>query len=85
MITSTISSDGQTTLPKAVRQALGVRAGDKVCHFVCDDEVHVKSMRPIGHLFGALKHEGPPMRLEDMERTIAEGACDGSVPRRRST
>lgn len=80
MITSKISSKGQTTLPRQVRQALGVEAGDRVCYFVYDNEVRVKPMRPIGHLFGALKHEGPPLRLEDMERGIVEGACDGSAP-----
>ena len=37
-------------------------------------------MRPIGRLFGALKHEGPHARLDDMERGIAEGACEGNVP-----
>lgn len=80
MIVSKISLKGQTTLPKQVRQALGVEAGDRVCYFVYDNEVRVKAMRQIGPLFGALKHEGPPLRLEDMERGIAEGACEGSAP-----
>ena len=80
MITSKIAPKGQTTLPKPVRQALGAKAGDRVCYTVYDNEVRVKAMRPIGRLFGALKHEGAPARLEDMERGIAEGACEGNVP-----
>lgn len=75
MITSAITSKGQTTLPKQVREALGVGAGDRVCYVILDNEVRVLPMRPIGRLFGALKHDGPRVTLEDMERAIAEGAC----------
>ena len=35
--------------------------------------------RPIGRLFGALKHDGPSKSLEDMERAIAEGACESAA------
>ena len=76
MVSSTITSKGQTTLPKLVRQALGVAAGDRVRYVVHDNEVRLLPVRPIGRLFGALKHDGPPMSLEDMERGIAEGVCE---------
>ena len=33
-------------------------------------------LRPVGHLFGALKDDGPPVTLEDMDRAIAEEACE---------
>jgi hypothetical protein len=33
-------------------------------------------MRPLSRLFGAFKHEGPPVALEDMERAVANGALD---------
>ena len=75
MITSAITSKGQTTLPKQVREALGVGAGDRVRYVILDNEVRVLPMRPIGRLFGALKHDGPRVTPEDMERAIAEGAC----------
>lgn len=35
---STISAKGQTTVPKSVRQALGVRTGDRITYVV--DEQH---------------------------------------------
>lgn len=75
MITSAITSKGQTTLPKPVREALGVGAGDRVRYVILDNEVRVLPIRPIGRLFGALKHDGPRVTLEDMERAIAKGAC----------
>ena len=76
MISSTITSKGQTTLPKHVRLALGVAAGDRVCYVVQDNEVRLLPVRPIGRLFGALKHDGPPVSLEDMEHGAAAGACE---------
>ena len=76
MITSTITSKGRTTLPKAVREALGVGAGDRVRYVIFDNTVRVLPVRPVGRLFGALRHDGPPTTLEDMERAVAEGACE---------
>ncbi len=74
MIESSITSRGQTTLPKIVREALLVEAGDKVRYIVHGDEVRIRKVKPIGRLFGALKYDGPPVSLQDMERAIAEGA-----------
>ena len=64
-------------MPKPVREALGVRAGDRVRYVILDNEVRVLPVRPIRRLFGALKHDGPPVTPEDMEHAIAEGACEG--------
>ena len=74
MIESAITSKGQTTLPKAVREALAVRPGDRVRYIVHRDEVRIRKVKPIGRLFGALKYDGPPVSLQDMERAIVEGA-----------
>ena len=76
MITSASTSKGRTTLPEPVREALGVGAGDRVRYVILDNAVRILPVRPVGRLFGALKHDGPPMTLEDMERAIAEGACE---------
>lgn len=76
MFESKISSKGQTTLPKPVREALGVKPGDRVRYIILDDEVRIIPMRPIARLFGMLKYEGPPKTLEEMERAAAEGASE---------
>ena len=74
---SAITSKGQTTLPKSVRRALGVEPGDRVRYVIFDNgEVRLMPVRPLSRLFGVLKHEGPPVSLEEMERAIAEGAID---------
>ena len=77
MIESAVTSKGQTTLPKPVREALGVVPGDRVRYVIFDNnEVRMIPMRPLSRLFGAFKHEGPPVALEDMERAVANGALD---------
>src|SRR6266699_515358 len=40
--TSTITEKGQTTVPKAVRQALGVKQGDTIAFRVADGHVSVE-------------------------------------------
>lgn len=77
MMESSITRKGQTTLPKAVREALGVQAGDRVRYVICDGEVRILPVRSIHRLFGALQHDGPPVTLEQMERAVAGGAAEG--------
>ena len=55
MIESAITSKGRTTLPKAVRDALGVGLGDRVRYVILDDEVRITPTRPLARLFGVLK------------------------------
>ena len=76
MIESGITSRGQTTLPKAVREALSVRSGDRVRYIIQDGEVRIVPVRPIARLFGILQHTGKAVTLEDMERAIIDGASD---------
>ena len=77
MIESAVTSKGQTTLPRAVREALGVEPGDRVRYVIFDsNEVRILPVRPLARLFGAFKHDGPPVTLDDMERAAAEDAVD---------
>lgn len=75
MVESAVTSKGQTTLPKAVREALGIGPGDRVRYVILDNgEVRILPVRPVSHLFGVLKYDGPPVTLEDMERAVIDGA-----------
>lgn len=77
MVESAITSKGQTTLPKPVREALGIEPGDRVRYVIFDNnEVRLLPIRPLSRLFGILKYDGPPVTLEEMERAIADGAND---------
>lgn len=74
MLESAVTKKGQTTLPKPVRETLGVGAGDRVRYVILEGEVRILAVRPIDRLFGALEHEGPTVSLEEMDRAVAEGA-----------
>ncbi len=75
MTESGITAKGQITLPKSVREALGVQTGDRVRYIIQDGEVRIRPVRPISRLFGVVKYDGPAVGLEDMERSIEAGAC----------
>ena len=76
---STVTAKGQTTLPKDVRAALCVEAGDKLRYLVFDGEVRILRARPIRDLKGALKRSGQaPVSLGAMDEAIAQGATDTS-------
>ena len=77
MIESSITVKGQTTLPKAVREALSVQSGVRVRYIIEDGEVQIKAVRPLSRLFGVMRNDGPTVTLEDMERAIADGASEG--------
>lgn len=77
MLESAVTSKGQTTLPKLVREALGVQAGDRVRYFIVDGTVRVLPVRPIGRLFGALQYDGPPVTAEQMRQAAADEAAEG--------
>ena len=74
MVESGITAKGQTTLPKAVREALHVQPGDRVRYIIQGDEVRIVAVRPINRLFGVLTYDGPPVTIEDMDNAIADGA-----------
>ena len=77
MIESTITTQGQITLPAAVRASLSIKPGDKVRYLIQENGVLILPVKPVDHLRGILKYNGPPATLEDMERAIVEGACRG--------
>jgi AbrB family looped-hinge helix DNA binding protein len=76
MATATISSKGQVTLPREVRVALGVSAGDRLDFIRLEDGAYV--VVPASHSIRALKgllprREGA-VSLEQMDAAIDAGA-----------
>jgi len=71
---TTLTSKGQVTLPKAIRQALRVATGDKVSFELRDGEVIVTR--------ADAKHEDPAIGafLDVLEQDIREGKHVGSLP-----
>jgi AbrB family looped-hinge helix DNA binding protein len=73
MATSTLTSKGQITLPKTVRERLQVDTGDQVEFiFGPDDEIVVRGISVhVTNLKGLLKREGrKPVTIEEMNAAI---------------
>lgn len=77
MIESSVTVKGQTTLPKAVRDSLAVKAGDRVRYVILDDCVLILAVQPTRRLFRSLDYRGAAVSLDDMDRAIAEAASGG--------
>jgi len=68
---------GQATIPKPIREHLGLKPGDRVKFFVHPDgSVVLLPKRPASILRGSVKGVREPVTIEDMNRAIAEGATD---------
>jgi len=81
MARSSLSTKGQLVVPKAIRERLGLHAGDKVDFIVQDngDVVLRPATVDIRSLKGCLKPpKGKVVSLKDMERAIREGG--GKMP-----
>lgn len=77
MYESTVTAKGQTTLPKDVRDLLGLEPGDRIRYLVTGDTVRILRPRKAMSLCGALKHHGPPVTLEAMDAAIRERSSRG--------
>jgi antitoxin PrlF len=77
---STITTKGQTTLPKDVRQALNLKPGDKVRYLILDGgDVRIIRARPASGLAGVLRPVAGQVAarvvsLDEMDAAIAAGA-----------
>ena len=74
MITGTLSSKGQVTIPKKIREFLKVETSDKIVFIPLEEgKVLITSKEnPPKALFGILKHRKParPVSLKRMETAI---------------
>lgn len=75
MVTATLTSKGQLTIPKAVRDSLHLHAGDRVVFVVHNDvEATMKPVtKSVDEVFGKLHQPGQPHRsVEEMKAVVAE-------------
>ena len=61
MLTASLSSKGQLTLPKALRDAFHLRAGSRVTFTLSEGEAVMKPLScGVDDVFGILKRKGQP-------------------------
>lgn len=71
---SAITTKGQATIPKAIREHLGLKPGDRVKFFIHPDGTVVLLPKlPVSALRGILKPRDSHVAIEDMDAAIAAG------------
>ena len=73
MVTATITSKGQITIPKSIRLSLRLNTGDRVAFVVNgDSETVLKPVtRSVDEVFGRLhRKEGPVLSVDQMNKAI---------------
>lgn len=73
---ATVTSKGQVTIPKPIRDRLHLEAGDKI-DFIVDEagDVRITPVTvPVARLKGMVPKPGSPVSLAKMDEAIARGA-----------
>jgi AbrB family looped-hinge helix DNA binding protein len=76
MVAATITSKGQITIPKKIRQELGLQTGDRIAFKIREDgvvEIHPDNV-DIMSLHGILKPKKQGISITDMRNAIASEA-----------
>jgi len=74
MPTATITSKGQITIPKKIREKLGLKPGDKLDFEVEDNRsIYIKRKKSIDEAFGMLYRENQEsLTIEEMNEGVSE-------------
>ena len=78
MPSSTVTSKGQVTIPKEVRDRLRIGTGDRLSFVVREDGV--VELRPetadLRVLYGVLEYKGKPRSVEEMDVAIRDAVAE---------
>jgi AbrB family looped-hinge helix DNA binding protein len=79
MDTTTLTSKGQITVPKSIRERLNIRPGDRIHFFVEDGGtvIFMPAKSDVRELKGILPKPRKPVSIEAMNEAIAEGGSKG--------
>ena len=78
MAIATMTTKGQITIPKEIRDALRLKPGDRVDFVLGKDGSALlrPATRSILDLCGMLKYDGPPITIEQMDEGIAKAVVE---------
>jgi antitoxin PrlF len=85
MFESTMTTKGQTTVPKEIRKQLNLKPGDKVLWYLEDGRIVLRAKnRSIRELAGMLRRPGQrPISLEEMDEAMAQAAAESALAGRK--
>lgn len=74
MHVSTITSKGQTTIPKNIREKLNLMTGDSIEYYVNNDNsiTLYHSDLDISSIYGLMRKPSKKVSIEDMKRAVSE-------------
>ena len=74
MPTATMTSKGQITIPKFIRDAFGIKPGDRIEFFIDDEGKLVvwPITQDITSIKGIVDYSGPTVSVEDMNKAIQQ-------------
>jgi antitoxin PrlF len=73
MLESTLTRKGQVTIPKEIRDRLGIKEGEKVIFVMRDDEVILKVVKgTILDLRGSVRRSASPEDFEKIRQSAKE-------------
>jgi antitoxin PrlF len=79
---SALTSKGQATIPKAIRDHLGLKSGDRIKFFMHPDgSVVLLPKLPVSALRGIVRPQHQPVTVDEMHDAIATAATKGAPPR----
>lgn len=74
MAYSTLTSKGQTTIPREIRKLLGLKENDRILYEVVNGEVAIKPAPSVHELYGIFKpyirRKGPPPTKAQMRAAV---------------
>lgn len=75
---TTITAKGQMTIPKDIRDRMGLKPGDKVKLFVDSrGDARIVRVRPLSEISGMLRRPGQKaVTIEDMNEAVAAAAVE---------
>jgi len=76
MMEATLSSKGQATIPKVVRERLQIKPGDRFKFFFHPDGVIILPKIPTKRLKGSVPRPARPVSLKDIDKAIETGATE---------
>jgi antitoxin PrlF len=83
-VESAITSKGQATIPKAIRDHLQIKPGDRIKFFVHPDgSVVLLPKLPVSALRGIVKPRRRPVAIEEMKEAAVAGAAEYAMRRKR--
>ncbi len=73
---STLTSKGQTTIPREIRRLFGLKKNDRILYEVTNGNVAIKAAPSVDDLYAifkpAIRRKGPPPTKEQMRAAIEQ-------------